>query len=120
MNKILNNRFKVKEELGKGSFGIVYKGIDMRSKKYVGIKVEAKAARFPQLCHEAKIVKLLSKATGFAKFYWYGEDTTHRYLVMSLLGPSVDTFLERAKKFSLTTVLNVSTQLLSRVQTMHK
>jgi serine/threonine protein kinase len=95
----------MKEKLGAGSFGTVYKAVDMKTKKYVSVKVEVKSNRFPQLTHEAKIVKLMSKIEGFAKHRYYTEDLKHRYLVMTYLGASVDSYLERATKFSLTTVI---------------
>jgi hypothetical protein len=47
MYKIIHNRYRMKEKLGQGSFGTVYKAIDLKTKKYVSIKVEHKTIRFP-------------------------------------------------------------------------
>jgi serine/threonine protein kinase len=49
METFLNNRYRVKEKIGEGSFGAVYRGMDTRTKKYIAIKVEDKMQRYPQL-----------------------------------------------------------------------
>ena len=40
------------KKLGSGSFGEVYKGIDMRTKCEVAVKLESVNSRHPQLEHE--------------------------------------------------------------------
>jgi casein kinase 1 len=62
----------------------------------------------------------MSGLEGFAKFYWYGEDYGHRYLVMSVMGKSLDYYLDILKHFSLTTVLKTGKQLLKRIYNLHK
>jgi hypothetical protein len=41
----------------------------------------------------------MSGLEGFAKFHWYGEDRGSRYLVMSVMGKSVDYYLEILQRF---------------------
>jgi serine/threonine protein kinase len=105
MESMLNSRFKVKEKIGAGSFGTVFRGTDTMTNKHVAIKVEDKLQRYPQLNAESRIVKLMSKTPGFPKYYWSGEDYGHRYLVMSLLGTSLEHYLEDFGNFSLSTTL---------------
>ena len=37
--KIINDRYKLKEELGKGAHGRIYSGRDLHTKQHVAIKV---------------------------------------------------------------------------------
>jgi serine/threonine protein kinase len=39
---MLNSTYNILEELGKGQFGIVYKGVNIHTKEEVAIKVEKK------------------------------------------------------------------------------
>jgi hypothetical protein len=50
----------------------------------------------------------MGKTPGFPKYYWSGEDYGHRYLVMSLLGSSLEQHLEDFGHFSLGTSLIVA------------
>jgi serine/threonine protein kinase len=38
--ELVNDHFQILEELGSGSFGIVYKGVIVNTNTYVAIKVE--------------------------------------------------------------------------------
>ena len=41
-NKIIFHKYKINKIIGKGSFGCVYQGINIKTKKLVAIKVESK------------------------------------------------------------------------------
>ena len=36
---LINNKYKITEELGEGSFGKIYKGENIRTNEYVAIKI---------------------------------------------------------------------------------
>jgi serine/threonine protein kinase len=50
------------EEIGSGSFGIIYSALDVKSGRMVAIKVEAVSTRSPQLYHEYQIYSRYLKA----------------------------------------------------------
>lgn len=59
--KIDNFTIKLNENLGKGSFGHVFKAIDDKSKINLAVKIESKSTLVPQLEHEYKIFCILSE-----------------------------------------------------------
>jgi serine/threonine protein kinase len=63
-------RFVATKEIGTGSFGTVYKGLDLKYKRHVAIKVEAKNCSLGYLNTEARVLKACHGAPGFAKLIW--------------------------------------------------
>ena len=59
--KIDNFTIKLHENLGKGSFGHVFKAYDDKSKINLAVKIESKNTLVPQLEHEYKIFCILSE-----------------------------------------------------------
>lgn len=79
-NKILSKQnFKIESELklgkeftlnsqkmlGTGSFGVIYSGINNKTKEEVAIKLESLTTKTPQLIYESKILKLLQGGSKF-------------------------------------------------------
>ena len=89
--------------LGTGSFGAVFKGVDVRTQAPLAIKVESRKAKHPQLMYEHAVLKelnercrdlqergLLQRAPGIPTVYWVGPfGDSCLALVMELLGPPV-------------------------------
>lgn len=61
IDDLIAKRYKlcVNTNLGNGSFGTIYKGEDVETKKEVAIKIESKKCECPQLKHEARIYKTI-------------------------------------------------------------
>jgi len=60
---------------------------------------------------------------GFPKIYWFGSIESGKFhaLVMELLGDSLETLYNRCnRKFTLKTVLQLSFQLIDRIEQQHK
>jgi serine/threonine protein kinase len=55
------NRFLTTKKIGSGSFGIVYKGIDLKTNREVAIKIEPRSAGFGYLFAESKVLKKLKR-----------------------------------------------------------
>lgn len=45
--------------LGKGSFGQIYKGVNIKTKEEVALKIESNNIAVPQIMHESQILKSL-------------------------------------------------------------
>jgi len=83
--KILGKKYRIIDKIGNGKFGIVYKGINLKSIEMVAIKTEKKNSDIRLLKNETTILKYLydhgSRITPIV--YWYGVDTLSSYLIMS-------------------------------------
>lgn len=74
---------------------------------------EDEATKHPQLITESKVLKCFEKVVGFPRVYWVGQENRANYMVMELLGPSLeDLFFMCEKKFSLKTVLMIADQMV--------
>ena len=114
--------FKSTDRLGGGSFGQIYKGINLKTKEEVAIKIESKNIETPQLIHESKILKALNDNDGFPKVYLVTPLDDVLIMVMELLGENLQKLLMNSphKKFSLKTTLMLAIQILSRIKTLHE
>ena len=101
-----NYSINPKNLLGKGSFGRIYSGINKTTGEEVAIKLEQANTDQPQLIYEYKIYKLLQGGYGFPKVYEFKSESKYNILIMDLLGSSVESLFNKAKKkFSLLTCI---------------
>lgn len=81
---IIERKYKVLDQIGKGSFGYVVKGENIVTGSPVAIKIEGRDSI--TLRNEAKIYKLLQNIIGVPSIYNYGVNDNMSYLIMDLLG----------------------------------
>ncbi|KAA3676888.1 casein kinase 1, alpha [Paragonimus westermani] len=120
---IVGGKWKLVRKIGAGSFGDIYLGHNITNGEEVAIKLEANAARHPQLFYESKVYKIIQNAIGIPRVHWYGSDgpgNRYRAMVMDLLGPSLeDLFTFCGRRFTMKTVLILAEQMLWRVEYVH-
>lgn len=125
-DKCYFDRFRVITHLGKGSFGVTYKGLDTISNRLVAIKVEP--PHLKQLKLEAKIYKQLggtkiSKYARWPQMSSFGKDgdSGANILVMDLLGPSLEFALRKTSKktFSPITIAYLAEKALLLLEILH-
>lgn len=116
---LINNKYKIIEKLGSGCFGEIYKGVNVRTQEYVAIKVEPIANNLKLLKNESLIYQYLVGLQGVPNVKWFGKDTTNYYMVLSLLGQSLQTLLNSKGSFSLKLVLQIGLQIISVLQSIH-
>ena len=93
MSIIIGNKYEIMENIGEGSFGKVFKGINIRSNEEIAIKIQYKSIG-NVLKHEAKIYKFLRDISGVPKIRNFGSYTWFYYLIIDLLDISLsDTIL---------------------------
>ena len=116
------NNYKLLEKISSGSFGSVYRGEHIRTKELVAIKIEAKSDEIKSLKNEAKIYQYLSGTECFPQLKMYGYDNENNinYLVMSLLGKSLEKVIEYYKAFNLKNTLILGVQIIKIIQTLHE
>ncbi|XP_027039016.1 casein kinase I-like [Pocillopora damicornis] len=109
---IVGGKYKLQQKIGSGSFGDIYKGLNITNGEDVAVKLESQKARHPQLLYESKLYKILQGGNGIPKFRWYGQERDYNVLVMDLLGPSLeDLFNFCNRKFTMKTVLMLADQV---------
>ena len=125
---IIGRTYKLTEKVNSGSFGEIWRGINMKTNHEVAIKLEKTEYPYKiKLFHEFKIYQILLKESGFLvmekgipNVYCCDEQAELSYLVMDLLGPNLeDLFIKCNMKFTLKTVLMLASQMITRIEYLH-
>ena len=85
---IVANKYKILEEIGRGAFGKVFKGENIRRRELVAIKVEKVNGEIKSLKYETQIYQALTsgvKHPGFVQVKWFGLIQDYYFMVMPLL-----------------------------------
>ena len=110
------------QQLGKGGFGQLYLGRNFLTNELVAIKVEDKSSR-SHLISEYHILEEISerkRALGIPKVFEFHKGHKHNYLIMQLLGKSLDKlFTDMKKHFSIKTVSMIGYQMIQRIEYVH-
>eukprot|EP01029_Cantina_marsupialis_P019054 TRINITY_DN4431_c0_g1_i1.p1 TRINITY_DN4431_c0_g1~~TRINITY_DN4431_c0_g1_i1.p1 ORF type:complete len:380 (+),score=95.29 TRINITY_DN4431_c0_g1_i1:90-1229(+) len=114
-------RFQVVKKVGAGSFGVIYRVLDLgRTKSYFAMKFENLDALHPQLSHEARILRTLRGIHGIPDTKFLGKHQQYRILLMDLLGKSLEELFNLCeRRFSLPCVIKIAIQLLERMKVIH-
>ena len=116
---LINNKYKIIEELGEGSFGKIYKGENIRTNELVAIKVESIQNGNKLLKNESIIYQYLVNTSGVPQIKWFGKDFDNYYMVINLLGDSLQTIKNEKGIFSLNLTLRLGIKIISLLKTIH-
>lgn len=117
---MIANKYKLIEKISQGSFGIVYKAENIRTKENVAIKLEKNTNEHKSLKFEAKIYQYLGKIDGFPQLKMFGTFDDINYMVIDLLGKPLSHMIHYYKAFSLKTTLILGIQIINRIKTLHE
>jgi serine/threonine protein kinase len=95
MQPCIVNKYQINSELGKGKFGQVYKGIRIKDKESVAIKIET-SSDYKILKHEATILNYLHThgSKQIPIVYWYGQFNACPTLVMTYYQNSLEDYIK--------------------------
>ena len=111
-------RYKIKEEIGSGSFGRVYKLQHISKNKTFALKIDIRLKG--NVLNEAKILADLHGGIGITKLYKHGSTDHYSYMIIELLECTLGNLLQKsAGKFNLTTVISIMLQLIARIEFVH-
>ena len=109
----------VNKQLGKGGFGYLYLGRNIRDNTLIAIKVEEQIQR-SHLTMEFQILKEIQGGEGIPRVYKLHNGHKHNYLIMQLLGKSLDKlFTDCSRHFSIKTVSQIAYQMVQRIEYVH-
>jgi len=116
----VGGRFRVKKNIGHGSFGDIYIAQNVQTYEEVAVKIEDSRTKYPQLIYEAKILYGLQGGSGIPNLIWCGQEGDYNVLIMELLGESLESVFQLCnKKMSLKTVLMIVDQTLQLIEYIH-
>ena len=119
MTNLINNKYKLIEKIGEGAFGSIYKGENVRTKELVAIKVEPIINHTKLLKNESTIYHFLINTEGMPNVKWFGKDNYNYYMVINLLGESLQSLKDRKGTFSLKLVLQIGIQIINLLSKIH-
>ncbi|MFC1571651.1 protein kinase, partial [Candidatus Margulisiibacteriota bacterium] len=123
MNRLIDGRYELIGELGRGGNSVVYKAKDKQSKATVAVKVLAKQRRDAESIlrfrKEAEIISKLSHPH-IVKLISYGEHEGGTYLAMELVeGKNLSEILKEAN-FSLEFAIDIISQIAEALDYVHE
>jgi serine/threonine protein kinase len=116
---LIANKYKLLDKIGEGAFGSIYKGENNRTKELVAIKVEPIINDLKLLKNESIIYQYLINNEGIPNVKWFGKDKTNYYMVINLLGESLQSLKERKQTFSLKLVFQIGIQIVYLLKMIH-
>jgi len=116
--EFINKKYRILGKIGEGSFGLIYKGENVRTRELVAIKVEPIEKNMKLLKNESVIYQYLNNVQGVPVVKWFGKDEKNYYMVLNLLGESLQS-IKNDSTFSLPTVLQIGIQVIILLKTIH-
>jgi len=110
---IIGNKYKITEQIGEGTFGKIFKGLHILTGDEVAIKIEKKS-KTSILKHEANLYYKCKNISGIPNIRLYGTEFTYNYIVMDLLGMSINHLRENNGG-----ILNLKQTLIIAIQSIH-
>jgi serine/threonine protein kinase len=116
---IINKKYKLLDKIGEGSFGSIYKAHNIRTEEYVAVKVEPIKNATKLLKNESIIYHYLNNVKGMPSVKWFGKDDKNYYMVINLLGKSLQDLKDKHFNFPLKIVLQIGIQMIQLLQKIH-
>lgn len=117
---LVNNKYNILKQIGEGNFGKIYKAENIRTNELVAIKVEPIEKEYKMLKNEAIIYQHLLHTYGMPTLKWFGKDNSNYYLVITLLGKSLDYYIKQKGTFSMKLTLQIGIQIINLLKTIHE
>ncbi|KAK5982628.1 Protein kinase domain-containing protein [Trichostrongylus colubriformis] len=111
--KIIAHRWRIKQKLGEGGFGAVYKVVDVQTMTPAAMKVET-TRKHGVLKLEAMILRRLEDYPFVPHLLGSGKKPTYSYIILTLLGPSLNKILKFYGR-----ICSVSTQVRIGINTLY-
>ena len=119
---LIDDKFMLFSKIGSGSFGSVYKGLDISEQIHIAAKLEDIDTKKKRLEKESEIYTYIHgniHTNCVPHMLWYGSNEEHNILILNRLGYSLDKIIKLANyQISLKTLL-LTIRCLKILQTLH-
>jgi serine/threonine protein kinase len=117
---LINDRYKLLKRIGSGAFGLIFSAKNINTNEIVAIKLEP-TAQMDTLTHEAAVLMKLSGIPGIPNLRYYGVPDHNRYMVIDLLGKSLQTISSDHKKAVPVEIVRMyAKQMVQIIQAVHE
>lgn len=123
---LINGKYVIGKQLGSGSFGDIYIGMDRDEpedspQKLVAIKLEPRNNPVQLLEAEANVYRYLYKEDiGIPNIYWSGVQDDYNIMVVEMLGPNLENLFNLCgRRFSLKTTIYVAQEMIKTIRYIH-
>ena len=121
MDSLIAKKYCLLNEIGSGSFGVLYRAFNIHTQEDVVLKMELINSEMKLLKNETKIYQYLwndlSMKEGIPKVYWFGISGNNYSMSMELLGPSLSS--SNHTQFTLKEISSIAVQIVKRIQFVH-
>ena len=117
---IIGNKYKLLKKIGNGSFGTIFEGKNIRTSEKVAIKLELISDNVKLLKNESIIYKHLNGINGVPNIKWYGKNDFYYFMVIELLGSSLEKLVNVLKKLNLKIILQIGVNVLTILKNIHE
>jgi len=117
---IINNKYIIEENIGKGQFGSVYKGYHKKTREPIAIKIELSNSPIKLLKNETTILNYLrnSGSRNIPLVHWFGLFSTNTCLIMSLYDYSLHDFIIK-KEISIKQIQYIILNCIEIIENIH-
>lgn len=116
----IGNKYKLIKKIGSGTFGTIFEGVNIRTDEKVAIKMELISDNVKLLKNETIIYKLLHGINGVPTVKWYGKNDLYYFMVIELLGNSLQKIIDISKKISLKGILQIGINIITILKNIHE
>jgi serine/threonine protein kinase len=84
--------------IGRGGYGVIYLARDMNDDEFYALKIEKKHSKMRGLAMELEILQFMNGSPYVPTLVNFGDDDEHQWIVMELMGPSINTLRWEARR----------------------
>lgn len=119
-NKLIQYKYIIKHQIGQGSFGTIYQAQNIRTNELVAIKVEPIEHKYKLLKNESIIYHFLHHTKGIPELKWFGKDDINYYMVITLLGKSLENWKCEKGRIPMDEICWVTIEMLHILKSIHE